>query len=93
MSDLREVLDETWSYRARWRFIGINLGIDVGTLDAIDANNRRVEDCLLNLINVWLRNTNSRPTRTAIKAALQSERVLSGTGNYQHACACMTMTF
>ena len=83
-SNIREVLDEMWKYRARWRFIGTELGIDTGTLDAIDVDHRKVEDCLNKLINVWLRDVNPRPTRTAMKAALQSERVLSGAGNCVH---------
>ena len=35
IAQMREVLDQTWNYRARWKFIGIELGIDMGTLDAI----------------------------------------------------------
>ena len=81
---MREILDQMWNYRARWRFIGIQLGIDTGTLDAIEADHRKVEDCLSKLINVWLRDVSPRPTRSAMKAALQSERVLSGAGNHVH---------
>ena len=79
--NIREVLDEMWKYRAKWRFIGEELGIDVGTLNAIKADNRKVEDCLLAMIKDWLRYTNPRPTRSAMKAALQSERVSSRAGN------------
>ena len=82
ISNIREVLDETWKYRARWRFIGIRLGIDTGTLDAIEADHRKVEDCLRKLINIWLKDVSPRPTRTAMKAALRSESVLCGAGNY-----------
>lgn len=81
ISNIREVLDETWNYRAKWRFIGIELGIVAGTLEAIEVNCRKVEDCLCEMITIWLRCVNPRPTRSAMKAALQSERVLSTTGN------------
>ena len=77
----REILDLTWPNRARWRLIGTELGIDTGTLDAIDANNKKVEGCLDELITVWLRNTQPRPTRTAITDVLKSERISSAAGN------------
>lgn len=69
------MLDEAWDYRARWRFIGIELGIDVGTLDALDVNNRKAEDCLTGLISQWLRNRKPQPTRTAMTKALESQSV------------------
>lgn len=78
----REVLDQTWSYRALWKLIGIELGIDTGTLDAIDENNKKVESCLTELITGWLRNTKPRPTRAAIISVLSSKKVLSAAGNY-----------
>ena len=76
----REIIDVTWPHRARWRLIGIELGIDTGTLDAINANNRKVEDCLYDLITGWLRKTNPRPTHAAITAVLNSEHILSTAG-------------
>ena len=76
--DLNEVLDITWKYRAQWRAIGTQLGIDQGTLAAISENERKVENCLSEMINKWLRHTDPMPTRSALTAALNSERV-SGT--------------
>ena len=81
INNIREELDETWNYRARWRFIGIELGIDTGTLDAIAEDNRKVEDCLREMIKVWLKRASPKPTRRAMKAALQSVRVVSAAGN------------
>ena len=78
-----EVLDLTWKYRARWRFIGIELGIDESDLDAIYENNRKVEDCLRKMITVWLRGSKPKPSRHAITKALQSERVSSTVGKSQ----------
>ena len=79
IKDLKEVLECTWKYRAQWRAIGTELGIDQGTLVAISKNERNVEDCLREMINTWLRDTNPMPTRSALTAALNSEHV-SGTG-------------
>ena len=69
------MLDQAWDYRAKWRYIGIELGIDKGTLDALNKNNREVEDCLTELISKWLRNTKPRPTRAAMTKALESQFV------------------
>ena len=82
--NIREILDLTWPHRARWKLIGTELGIDTGTLDAIDANNKKVEGCLNDLITGWLRNTKPRPTRAAIVAVLKSEHILSAAGNLVH---------
>ena len=76
----REILDVTWPYRARWRLIGTQLGVDTGTLDAIDENNKKVEGCLTELITGWLRKTNPRPSRAAITTVLNSEHILSAAG-------------
>ena len=78
---MKEVLDEVWDYRARWKFIGIQLKINNGTLDAIEKDCKTVDDCLLRMIMNWLRNS-PRPTRETIKVALQSKLVSSAAGNY-----------
>ena len=76
----KDVIHLAWGYRAKWRYIGMELGIDAGTLDAIEANHRTVEDCLTSVINEWLRGSKLRPTMGAIKAALQSYHVSRITG-------------
>ena len=78
----------TWNYRARWRFIGIELGINEGTLDAIDEDNRKVEDCLREMITRWLRRCKPKPSRHAISMALKSGRVSRTVGN-----DCLIFTF
>ena len=82
INNIKEVLDEVWDYRARWKFIGIQLHIDTGTLDTIEKDCKMVDDCLLMMIKGWLRNTNPRPTRKIIRVALQSKYVLNRAGNY-----------
>ena len=81
INNIKEVLDEMWDYRARWKFIGIQLHIDTGTLDAIEKDCKTVDDCLLRMIKGWLRNS-PRPTREIIRVALQSKRVSNRAGNY-----------
>ena len=82
-SNTKEMLDEMWKYRARWKFIGVELGIDMGTLDVIEKDYKMVDDCLLRMINAWLRN-NPRPTRQVIRVALRSKHVSNAAGNYQY---------
>ena len=79
--NMRMVLDLTFPYRTKWRQIGIELGIDIGKIDAIEANRRMVEDCLTDLISHWLRNTKPKPTRGALTAVLQSEHVSGNNKN------------
>ena len=82
---MKEVLELAWDHRARWRFIGIELGIAQGDLDAINADHRNVDDRLMEVIKIWLRNLKPKPTRSVIKAALRSERV-SGAACVYGAC-------
>ena len=70
-----------WNHRARWKFVGVELGIDMGTLDAIEKDYKMADDCLLRMINGWLRNC-PRPTREAIRVALRSKHVSNAAGNY-----------
>ena len=72
-TNIKEVLDWTWDLRAKWMFIGIELHIDQGTLDAIGKDNKKAEDCLVELLNRWLRQPNA--TRSALTAALQSKKL------------------
>ena len=72
---VRDMLDVAWEYRAKWRFIGIALGFDTGTLDAIEHDKRKAEDCLSELISQWLRRSDPRPTRKAMAEALASPSV------------------
>ena len=73
---MKELLDIAWEHRAKWRFIGIELQIDTGTLDAIAADNHhQVGDCLTRLISLWLHQINPRLARRAITKAIKSETV------------------
>ena len=58
--------------------IGIELRIDMGTVDSIEKDNGKVEDCLMELTSTWLKGTNPRPTRSAMAAILQSRLMAGG---------------
>ena len=72
--DLREVQDFFWEFRAEWKTIGVELGIDIATLDSIEKSNVRVvEDCLREMLTRWLRRATPKPTRSAMAAVLKSK--------------------
>jgi hypothetical protein len=68
---LKEAFVLSFPHCAKWRQIGVQLGIGIGKLDTIEANRRRVEDCLPDLLAYWLGQTVPKPTRGALIAALQ----------------------
>ena len=76
---MNEVLKLAWDHRARWRFIGIELGMEQGDLDAISADHMSVDERLTEVIKTWLRRIKPKPTRSAFIVALQSERVSGAT--------------
>lgn len=77
INNIREVLNVTWPYRSNWKFIGRKLGIDSGTLEAIEVDNMRAEgtagECLMMVISNWLKKNQPIPTWLALSRALQSE--------------------
>ena len=86
IDDTREILDMLWDYRAKWKYIGVELQIKPGDLDAIKEDNRTVRDALLEMIKLWLRRTNPRPTRTVLEAALQSRLLVTEDVSSQEGC-------
>lgn len=74
--DIKVVVDMTWEYRTRWRFIGIELGIDTGTLETIQKSNRTVKGCLHDVVKHWLF-CELKPTQDAVTMVLQSKLVSS----------------
>ena len=75
--------------------IGIGLGIDNGTLESIHKNQRDVEDCLIDVIKVWLRGKTA--TMSIMSAVLQSKPVAGGVpstpGKFMHINAIVTVMY
>ena len=84
--NIREMLDLTWDYRDRWKFIGIKLGVDTPTLNTIKQDHQSSEDCLVELLNIWLRGD---ATRSAMARALQSRQVVIAGTSGQGIYACI----
>ena len=56
-----------------WRNIGVLLELEDSSLGAIETSNRGVPDnCLREMLNKWLSQTNPRPTKTALVEAVET---------------------
>ena len=64
-----------WEARAKWYYIGLELGISVGTLDSIEATNQNPDRCFTTMIKAWLRSGRPKPSWAAVANALKSPMV------------------
>lgn len=65
--------------RAKWRDIGIELEIDIGTLDSIERScHFQDSDCLTRMLDYWLKQTDPPPSWDTIVEALESGPVGEG---------------
>ena len=72
--DLKTIQDLVWPARSKWFQMGIQLGIDVGTLEAIRGNNHdQSEDCFTDILTTWLRGRDPIPTWKSLVNALKSD--------------------
>ena len=68
-----------YSVRANWKNIGIELDIDHGTLKAIEKHyNGDPDDCLTEMLDVWLKQIDPSPSWDALAEALGSAPVGEG---------------
>ena len=56
-------------YAKDWRNIGLELELELGVLDNIEANNQQVEKCLQKMLDKWLR-SNRNTTWKTLEVAL-----------------------
>jgi len=74
IADLATLHDRLYEIRAKWYSFGLQLGVDVGTLDSIQCEFRNPGDCLMGALRHWLK-THPEPTWKAVMWALQSNSV------------------
>lgn len=72
VNDLREVRTLLFPVRWKWYHIGIELGLKVGELATIRANNADIEDCLTAMLTLYLKSTDPVPKWKALGDALRS---------------------
>ena len=105
--DVRDVIKYLWPARLMWRQIGIALGIDASTLVVVGDNHRQEDDCFLDVILRWSRNSKHVPCWKVLAEALSSPTVgvivtrhktSKGNSNYclHHlpciSCVCLLIT-
>lgn len=64
-----------WEGRAKWYNIGLALKLTPGTLDAIRANHRFVEDCFSATLKEWLIVSKLHPSWSSLATALRDKTV------------------
>ena len=70
--DLDQVLEEVFDAKAKWKFIGLKLGVPKGELDAIEYSNSSIGQKLMEILDKWLqsgRNTTWKTLAEAMGAA------------------------
>ena len=68
---LKDLLKELKQVASKWENIGVMLGIDSGVLDNIDADNpKSCENCLREMLKVWLKQLAPAPSWQAVVEAL-----------------------
>jgi len=71
IANLAKVFDEIFPCRAKWYNLGLQLQVDVGTLDCFKAQYGDPGDQLREVVRTWL-TTSENPTWGAMAEALQS---------------------
>ena len=62
--------------RAKWKNIGIQLEVDIGTLNAIEKRCRGdPDDCLPEMLDYWLKQVTPPPSWSSLAEALESEPI------------------
>lgn len=75
-NDLGKVMKACIKVCTSWEYIGIELGLTPGKLDAIKKDNPdSSKDCLKCMLSVWLKSANPRPSWEALADALKSSLV------------------
>ena len=75
IKDLRMVQRAAWDARSKWYNIGLELEIDPGTLNVIEVDNKKTDDCFRAMLTTWLNTVEPKPTSAALADALRSPTV------------------
>ena len=68
-----------YDVRAKWKNIGIQLEMDLGTLNAIEKRHRSdPDDCLPEMLDYWLKQVSPRPSWNSLAEALESKPIGEG---------------
>ncbi len=73
IADMREVKSAVYDARAKWRAIGLELGISKDDLDCIEKSD--IDRCLEEMLALWLRRPRMNPSWESLVGALKSATV------------------
>ena len=74
--DLCDVMEAIFTVQHKWYWIGLKLGIQHKTMDAISTQcSSNIKDCLKEMLKQWLCNTSPPPMWSGLVQALSSELV------------------
>ena len=73
--DISSVQTRLWPARHKWRRIGMAVEIDPTTLEVIQMDNRRTDDCFTEVLMKWLRSNKPLPSWKNLMTALQSVEI------------------
>ena len=62
--DLDVVLREVFPAKAKWKFIGLELGVPIGEVEAIESMGSDVDEKLMRTLLKWLRRGNDTTWKT-----------------------------
>ena len=66
-----DAFEKLLSLAAHWRNIGVLLGIKNDDLHAINLNEKEDDNCLREMLSLWLKNTNPLPTWSTLADAVE----------------------
>ena len=73
--DISSVQTHLWPARHKWQRIGLAVEIDPTTLEVIQMDNRRTDDCFTEVLMKWLRSNKPSPCWKNLITALQSVEI------------------
>ena len=73
---MEEVYRDIYIVRSKWQSLGLELGILITDIDAIETEcSGNLGRCLIKLISIWLKKANPKPTWKSLIKALKSNTV------------------
>ena len=73
IGDFRVVRKAIWDVRAKWCDVGVELCLDVNSLDVIKKDYQKVDECFSMMLKSWLNQECApQPTWSALVEALKS---------------------
>ena len=76
--DLKSLQNELDLVSHKWLSLGVQLAIPIGTLKCIEMEHKQVDRFLLEMLTVWLKQTNPPPTWNILTEALESFSIGEG---------------